>query len=121
MDQRLVECVEFQYFSISSALLPGILPAISDHLSPTKLYILTIRASSSTEKTSLFESWLVTSTSGLSTQASPQVLELSKSAMEVKLGGVCRSEFLKKIEQIQGSPNNVRNANSLSCTTAHYI
>uniref|UniRef100_A0A2P2J4Q0 Triptychon and cpc n=1 Tax=Rhizophora mucronata TaxID=61149 RepID=A0A2P2J4Q0_RHIMU len=48
----LVECLEFQYFSISSAVLPGILPAIKDHLSPTRLYILITRFSSSSENSS---------------------------------------------------------------------
>ena len=75
----LVEYLEFQYFSISSAVLPGILPAIKDHLlqassvnqynqrlkkimhvsekrriemvylSPTRLNMITISVSSSSE------------------------------------------------------------------------
>lgn len=53
----LVEYREFQYFLISSAVLPGILPAIRDHLSPTRLNILMISVSSSSENWSS-ESWL---------------------------------------------------------------
>jgi len=37
----LVEYLVFQYFSISSAVLPGILPAIKDHL--IKLLKLEVR------------------------------------------------------------------------------
>lgn len=38
-DHWLVECREFQYLSISSAVLPGILPAIRDHLFYFIIYI----------------------------------------------------------------------------------